>query len=97
MYIHNSRSIFLGILGHTLSWGPGIPDLLTPCYSKVNGNKEDPTHPKPDGTFGPINPILKSTYQFLINFFGEIAQVFPDKYLHLGGDEVSFDCWYFNC
>lgn len=63
---------------------PGQKNLLTPCY---NG-------PEQSGTFGPINPILNSTYCFLAQFFKEVGTVFPDHFVHLGGDEVDFTCWY---
>jgi len=42
---------------------------------------------------GPINPVRKTTYEFLEKFFREISEVFPEALLHLGGDEVDFKCW----
>ncbi|EMP38930.1 Beta-hexosaminidase subunit alpha [Chelonia mydas] len=69
--------------GHTHSWGPGAPGLLTPCYAGSI----------PSGVHGPVNPILNTTYQFMTELFREVSTVFPDFYLHLGGDEVDFTCW----
>jgi len=69
--------------GHTESWGKSKPELLTSCYSDG----------KPNGKFGPIDPTNPDVYKFIKSFWGEINKVFPDNYLHLGGDEVDFTCW----
>ncbi|XP_077491567.1 beta-hexosaminidase subunit alpha-like isoform X2 [Amblyomma americanum] len=72
--------------GHTRSWGEAYPDLLTTCY---NG-------PVPNGRLGPVDPTRNESYAFLAHFFAEVARVFPDQYVHLGGDEVDFLCWMSN-
>ncbi|KAK3097517.1 hypothetical protein FSP39_010397, partial [Pinctada imbricata] len=72
--------------GHTFSWGFSHPELLTQCYKSQ--------HPIP-GYLGPMDPSKASTYEFLAQFFKEAIQLFPDDFLHLGGDEVPIECWMF--
>lgn len=70
--------------GHTRSWGIAYPQLLTTCYDSSG---------EPNGKLGPMNPTNPDLYQFIRTLFSEITRVFPDEYVHLGGDEVPFDCW----
>lgn len=70
--------------GHTRSWGVSHPELLTQCEGPY------------EGKLGPMNPINDDVYVFLKDLFAEVAEVFPDKYIHLGGDEVGFECWQSN-
>jgi hexosaminidase len=74
--------------GHVKEGLNTIKNLLTPCYDTKTG--------EPNGMTGPLNPTLDSTYQFLTNFYAEIKDVFSDKFVHVGGDEVSFTCWQSN-
>mmetsp|Transcript_13712 Transcript_13712/g.43349 ORF Transcript_13712/g.43349 Transcript_13712/m.43349 type:complete len:396 (+) Transcript_13712:162-1349(+) len=69
--------------GHVASWGKSHPEVLTECFDKSGA---------PAG-YGPLNPSRNSTYAFLSALFSEVAEAFPDQYMHVGGDEVPFECW----
>jgi len=41
----------------------------------------------------PICPCKESTFEFAQNVFTEIMEIFPSKYIHIGGDEVDRRSW----
>lgn len=46
------------------------------------------------GIFHPLlDPSRDATYEFLDKLIGEVAGLFPDEYLHIGGDEVLDTDW----
>ncbi len=40
-----------------------------------------------------LDPTRETVYKFLDTFIGEMAKLFPDQYLHIGGDEVNGKQW----
>jgi hexosaminidase len=42
---------------------------------------------------GIYNPANEGTYKFLDDVLMEVFQLFPSKYIHIGGDEVPKDAW----
>ncbi|XP_059486951.1 uncharacterized protein LOC132203301 [Neocloeon triangulifer] len=70
--------------GHTRAWGNSHPELLATCYGSDG---------QPDGSLGPLDPSKETTFQFVNNLFSEVSQLFPERYFHLGGDEVNYTCW----
>ena len=80
--------------GHADSWEAGQPGLLTKCNTANDANYASGSRQKQEWNYGPINPIKESVYTFLASFFKEIASIFHDKLMHLGGDEVGTKCWY---
>jgi hexosaminidase len=72
--------------GHTTAWLVGHPELATidSVYSIA----------RTWGVHDPVfNPARESTYQFLDEFIGEMAALFPDPYFHIGGDENNGKHW----
>ena len=71
---------------HTTSWFVGYPELasgkgpyeIARRYGVLNAA---------------MDPTKESTYTFLNTFIGEMADVFPDAYFHIGGDECNGKEW----
>ncbi|MBP1853004.1 beta-N-acetylhexosaminidase [Rhizobium halophytocola] len=40
-----------------------------------------------------LNPAIELTYDFLGKVFDEMIELFPSRYIHIGGDEVANNTW----
>ena len=77
------------IPGHTTAWFVGHPELA----SAPGPYQIERTY----GVFDPsIDPTREEVYKFLDRFLGEMAALFPDAYMHIGGDEVTGKHWRLN-
>ena len=68
--------------GHSTAWFVGYPELASgpgPYQLERKWGVFDPA----------MDPTNEKTYKFLNDFLGEMAKLFPDQYLHIGGDEVN--------
>ncbi|HEY8459581.1 MAG TPA: family 20 glycosylhydrolase [Blastocatellia bacterium] len=72
--------------GHATSWVVGYPELAS-----APGPYQIERRP---GIFDPtLDPTREEVYRFLDAFFGEMAALFPDEYMHIGGDENEGRQW----
>lgn len=74
------------IPGHSTSWLVAYPEL---------GSAPGPySIERRAGIFEPaLDPTREQTYKFLDTFLGEMAGLFPDAYMHIGGDENEGKQW----
>jgi len=72
--------------GHSTAWFVGYPELASaPGPYQIE---------RKWGVFDPaMDPSEERTYRFLDKFIGEMSGLFPDRYFHIGGDEVNGKWW----
>jgi hexosaminidase len=72
--------------GHNTAWFVGYPDLASaPGPYQIE---------RKWGVFDPaMDPTKERTYKFIDHFIAEMAALFPDRYFHIGGDEVNGKQW----
>lgn len=66
--------------GHSGSEVRAYPEIGTPA-----GPGKEP--------HGVLDPSRETTYKWIESFLDEMTQLFPDKYYHMGGDEVFGGGW----
>ena len=72
--------------GHASSIAVAYPDLMS-APGPYRMEREWGVH-KPT-----LDPTRDEVYQFVDTIVGELAAIFPDPYLHIGGDEVDASQW----
>jgi hexosaminidase len=72
--------------GHTTSWFVGHPELAS-APGPYALAREWGVHD------AAMDPTREEVYRFIDRFIGEMARLFPDSYLHIGGDEVTGKDW----
>src|SRR5260370_42515255 len=70
--------------GRSKSWFVGSPELAT---------SPGPYKIEPAGLDSVMDPTQESPFKFLDKFIAEMANLFPDVYFHIGGDEVDGKFW----
>ena len=72
--------------GHASAWFVGYPELASGTGPYAIERRF--------GVFAPtFDPSRETTYQFLDAFIAEMTGLFPDRYWHIGGDEVEGAEW----
>ena len=74
----------LDMPGHTTSWLAAYPEW---SLYPVTPTKRFGVHR------GCLNPCSEATFQVIGVLLDELGAVFPDTYVHIGGDEVHPDWW----
>jgi hexosaminidase len=72
--------------GHSTSWFVGYPELASapgPYQIERTWGIMDPA----------FDPSREEVYTFIDGFIGEMASLFPDDYIHIGGDESNGEHW----
>jgi hexosaminidase len=66
-----------------------VPEIEMPSHSGSAGA----AYPELYNGGSALDPASPETYAFIRAVFSEVARLFPDPYIHFGGDEVGDDVW----
>ena len=88
----------IDVPGHSMALLAAYPELSTKKELKFVNPGSKFANWFADGTFemtieNTLDPSNPAVYAFLDMIFGEIAELFPGEYIHMGGDECYHGYW----
>ena len=76
----------LDVPGHCHAAMMALPELIDPSAMLGGASVQGYVN-------NALNPGLGATWLFLERIFGEVSDLFPGTYVHIGGDEVAHGAW----
>ncbi|MGH8177425.1 MAG: family 20 glycosylhydrolase [Steroidobacter sp.] len=77
--------------GHASAAIAAYPELAVSDHSPVTARQSLP--PSDWGVYHSVFNVEEATFVFLEEVLGEVAELFPGEYVHIGGDEAAKDQW----
>jgi hexosaminidase len=62
----------------SIAIGKSHPEFLTSCFGTISE---------------PLDVSKSEVQEFVKHLYAEVTQLFPDTWIHVGGDEVDMACW----
>ncbi len=73
---------------------PGHSSSTTIAYPEYGSGEDLKSLPLVhDAPRAELDPSSEKTYKFIDTFVGEMSEIFPDAYFHIGGDETEGKAW----
>jgi hexosaminidase len=73
---------------------PGHSSSTTIAYPELGSGEDLKSLPLVhDAPHAELDPSSEKTYKFIDAFVGEMSEIFPDAYFHIGGDETEGKAW----
>ena len=76
----------IDVPGHCYAALQSVPELLDPSAMSGGASVQGYVN-------NALNPGLGATWRFLETIFGELCDLFPSRFIHMGGDEVADGAW----
>ncbi|KAF2011633.1 glycoside hydrolase family 20 protein [Aaosphaeria arxii CBS 175.79] len=82
--------------GHANMGWREVDENILACQDSWWSNDDWPLHTAVEPNPGQLDPFNNKTYEVTGKVYKEMANIFPDTWFHIGGDEIHLNCYNFS-